>query len=93
MDTKNNNWPIGFIVKIQNDINTEPDYQRPLVWPLKAKQLLIDSILRNYDIPKFYLDKKNFLMYIGQTKNLLHQNPKYSAQILWAADFITFIQK
>ena len=58
MDTKNNNWPIGFIVKIQNDINTEPDYQRPLVWPLKAKQLLIDSILRNYDIPKFYLDKK-----------------------------------
>ena len=58
MDTKNNNWPIGFIVKIQNDINTEPDYQRPLVWPLKTKQLLIDSILRNYDIPKIYLDQK-----------------------------------
>ncbi len=31
-----------------------PDYQRPAVWSSSQKQLLIDSILRGYDVPKFY---------------------------------------
>ena len=39
-------------------INTNPDYQRPLVWTRPQKQLLIDSMLRDYDVPKFYLHKK-----------------------------------
>ena len=35
-------------------IDTNPDFQRPAVWSLGQKQLLIDTILRGYDIPKLY---------------------------------------
>ena len=39
----------------QDVINTSPDYQRQGgVWTLQKKQLLIDSILNDYDIPKLY---------------------------------------
>lgn len=41
----------------RNTINTNPDYQRPAVWTRAQKQLLIDSMLREYDIPKMYLHK------------------------------------
>jgi hypothetical protein len=34
-----------------------PDWQRTKVWPTKKKQLLIDSILRGWRLPKFYLVK------------------------------------
>jgi hypothetical protein len=36
-------------------INLQPDYQRGAVWSRGQKQLLIDSILRDLDIPKIYL--------------------------------------
>jgi len=39
---------------IRASINTNPDYQRPPVWSTSQKQLLVDSILRGYDVPKFY---------------------------------------
>jgi hypothetical protein len=39
---------------IRNNVNTQPDYQRPAVWSTNQKRLLIDTILRNYDIPKMY---------------------------------------
>lgn len=32
-----------------------PDYQRGEVWTLSQKQLLIDSLLNNIDVPKIYL--------------------------------------
>ena len=36
-------------------IRLDPDYQRPGgVWPVKKKQLFIDSLLNGYDIPKMY---------------------------------------
>lgn len=38
-----------------NKINLQPDYQRGAVWSKGQKQLLIDSILRDLDIPKIYL--------------------------------------
>lgn len=38
-------------------LNTNPDYQRPSVWTKAQKQMLIDSILRDFDIPKIYLHK------------------------------------
>ena len=38
-----------------NNINLQPDYQRGAVWSRGQKQLLIDSILRDLDIPKIYL--------------------------------------
>ena len=39
---------------IRQNINTQPDFQRPPVWSISQKRLLIDTILRNYDIPKMY---------------------------------------
>jgi len=35
-------------------VNTNPDFQRPAVWGKSQKQMLIDSILRSYDVPKLY---------------------------------------
>lgn len=51
-------WPLFTLAKKRNVINTNPDYQRPSVWTKAQKQLLIDTILREYDIPKIYLHKK-----------------------------------
>lgn len=48
-------WPIYSLQKQKSKINTNPDYQRPSVWTKSQKQLLIDSILREYDIPKIYI--------------------------------------
>lgn len=42
----------------RDDIIVNPEYQRNgEVWPLEKKQLLIDSILNEYDIPKIYFHK------------------------------------
>ena len=41
---------------LNNTINLQPTYQRGAVWSKKQKQLLIDSILNNLDIPKLYLN-------------------------------------
>lgn len=38
-------------------INIAPSYQRESVWTKPQKRLLIDSILRGYDIPKLYFRK------------------------------------
>lgn len=39
----------------RDDINLSPDYQRlGGIWSIAKKQLLIDSILNEYDIPKIY---------------------------------------
>ncbi len=45
--------------------NVNPKYQRQEVWNIEKKQMLIDSILRGYDIPKLYIrqiesDESNF---------------------------------
>lgn len=48
-------WPLFTLSRKRNKIDTSPDYQRPTVWTKAQKQLLIDSILRDYDIPKIYL--------------------------------------
>lgn len=46
--------PISTICAWRDRIDPTPDYQRPPAWTKKQKQLLIDSILREYDIPKMY---------------------------------------
>ena len=48
-------WPIYSVTTRKNRINPKPQYQRTPVWNEAKKQLLIDSILRGYDLPKFYL--------------------------------------
>lgn len=41
-----------------NEIIVNPEYQRNGdIWPLEKRQLLIDSILNEYDIPKIYFHK------------------------------------
>ena len=48
-------WSIYSVKNREGRINPQPAYQRTEVWTVKKKQLLIDSILRGYDLPKFYL--------------------------------------
>ncbi len=57
METSKKPWPLSTVYGIKSRINTNPDYQRPAVWTRSQKQLLIDTILRNYDIPKLYWRK------------------------------------
>jgi len=42
----------------KDSIDIEPEYQRTGdIWNKDKKQLLIDSILNNFDIPKLYFHK------------------------------------
>lgn len=57
---------LGKLWQSSRKIDLEPEYQRESnVWSLDKKQLLIDSILNEYDTPKIYLhdlrdDRKEF---------------------------------
>jgi hypothetical protein len=55
MRSTSNQLPIWSIKGRKPKIDPKPAYQRGAVWSLERKQLLIDSILRGYDIPKIYL--------------------------------------
>ena len=57
MEINKKPWPILSVCGYKNRIDTNPDFQRPAVWSLSQKQLLIDTILRGYDIPKLYWRK------------------------------------
>jgi hypothetical protein len=57
MDISKRPWPILSVCGIKSRIDTNPDFQRPPVWSRPQKQLLIDTILRGYDIPKLYWRK------------------------------------
>lgn len=46
--------PVSSIIRREPSIDPKPEYQRGPVWSTKQKQLLIDTILRDLDIPKFY---------------------------------------
>lgn len=50
-------WTAQSAFRRRKGIDTNPDYQRPAVWTKAQKQLLIDSMLREYDVPKFYLHR------------------------------------
>jgi len=51
--------PISSIIRREEKTDPKPAYQRGSVWSKKQKQLLIDTILRDLDIPKFYLRAVN----------------------------------
>ena len=57
MEISKKPWPILSVCGFKNRIDTNPDFQRPAVWSAGQKQLLIDTILRGYDIPKLYWRK------------------------------------
>ena len=41
--------------RLANELRPKPEYQRGTVWKLPQKQGLIDSLLRGYQIPLFYV--------------------------------------
>lgn len=46
---------VAYLHGLRKSINVEPIYQRQgAVWSRKAQQLLIDSIINDFDIPKIY---------------------------------------
>ncbi len=57
MEMNKKPWPISTLCGLKDRIDTNPDYQRPPAWSKAQKQLLLDTILRGYDIPKFYWRK------------------------------------
>jgi hypothetical protein len=60
MKTNKRPWPLSTLSNargIRQRIDTNPDFQRPAVWSSAQKQLLIDSMLREYDVPKMYWRK------------------------------------
>ncbi len=57
MEISKKSWPVLSVCGINKRIDTNPDFQRPAVWSRSQKQLLIDTILRGYDIPKLYWRK------------------------------------
>jgi len=57
MDISKKSWPVLSVCGIKAHIDTNPDFQRPAVWSQSQKQLLVDTILRGYDIPKLYWRK------------------------------------
>src|SRR5256885_11560176 len=50
-------FPLATVRGMKSRINTNPDFQRPAVWTTSQKQLLVDTILRDYDVPKLYWRK------------------------------------
>lgn len=52
-------WPIGSLAHLGKKIWLNPDYQREEVWGRPQKQLLVDSLLRDMDLPKFYFREIN----------------------------------
>jgi len=57
METKQEHWPLLTLKEYEKDIDPNPIYQRSGVWKPNQKQLLIDSVLRQIDVPKLYLRK------------------------------------
>lgn len=55
MHVKNYSWPVKKLHELRSKIDPAPQYQRGAVWRRNDNQLLIDSILRGFDIPKIYL--------------------------------------
>src|SRR5215216_675458 len=55
MNRKIEQWPLLMLNRRRNVINTNPNFQRTFIWTKARQQLLIDSVLRDLDIPKIYL--------------------------------------
>ena len=48
MDVNKKPWPIATVCGIKGRVDTNPDFQRPVVWGQPQKQLLMDTILRGH---------------------------------------------
>ena len=50
-------WSIRMLADFENRIDVDAEFQRAVVWSTAQQALLIDSILRGFDIPKIFLRK------------------------------------
>lgn len=57
MRKETSEWSIRMLADFQSRINVEAEYQRGKVWSQAQQALLIDSIMRGFDIPKIFLRK------------------------------------
>ena len=48
-------WTVRMLVDLQGRMDVDAEYQRGLVWSDAQQKLLIDSLLRGFDVPKIYL--------------------------------------
>lgn len=60
MKVKQALWSIDKLSKLKDKINLNPAWQRGQAWREQRRVLLIDSILREMDVPKIYLRKIRF---------------------------------
>lgn len=57
MRKETSEWSIRMLADFESRINVEAEYQRGKVWSQPQQALLIDSILRGFDVPKIFLRK------------------------------------
>ena len=58
MRKETSEWSVRMLADFEPRINVDAEYQRGKVWSRPQQALLIDSILRGFDIPKIYLRKR-----------------------------------
>ncbi len=55
MDCKTETWALSRVYRELNSIDFDPEYQREAgAWSVEKEQLLIDSLMSGFDIPKIY---------------------------------------
>lgn len=57
MRRQTSEWTVRMLADLRGRINTEAEYQRGQVWSTPQQQLLIDSLLRSFDLPKIFFRK------------------------------------
>ena len=58
MKVKIEQWTVKEFFDLSEQINEQPRYQRGGVWKDSKRSLLIDSMLRGFDLPKIFLNKR-----------------------------------
>lgn len=56
---------------LNNSIRPNPEYQRGSTWKLRQQQLLVDSVLRGYPLPRFYFEQKVSQDFLGHDQKSL----------------------
>ena len=57
MRRETSEWSVRMLADLRGRINVDAEYQRGIVWSEPQQMLLIDSILRGFDLPKIFLRK------------------------------------
>ena len=55
MRRETSEWSVRMLADLRGRINVNAEYQRGIVWSEPQRMLLIDSILRGFDLPKIFL--------------------------------------